>query len=175
MRRPRLRGPLNMDADDYSPTEVAHLGLLGIKRSDIYLRIRSEKNPAGDIETVRDALGHHRITRGEIERLQRKWKIDPAKVKMAQRDQQLEAAARRERARIASNANAARYTGAEIGARAIEGKHRHYAQQIDPERKLPPDELARMVKRAEDEQLARARLADIEREMLRRQYGQDPA
>lgn len=170
MRRPRIRGldTSASDAQDYSPTEVANLGLLRIKRSDIYLRIRG-----GDIQAVLNERGHYRIASEEIERLQKVWKIDPGMVSKA--NPKLQHDAKVERARIATLENAAKYTGQEIGARALEGKHRHYAEQIDPEHKLPPSELERMIKRKEEADLGRARLAKIERRMLREQYGQDPA
>jgi hypothetical protein len=167
MRKPRIPHAPIPDAADFSPTEVATLGLLGIKRSDIYLRIR-----CGDINTIRNERGHYRITGAEIKRLQVEWRVDPKRIKP---NPELVKSAQRSRARIATLENAAKYSAQEIGNRAVQGKRRHYAEQIDPEHKLPPDELERRIRRKDEAGMERARLAKIERRMLREQYGQDPA
>jgi hypothetical protein len=156
---------------EYSPTEVADLGLLGLKRAAIYKAIKR-----GDLHIFYNEWGEYRISQAEIERLQHVWKVEPPETSHHNpADPVLLQAVLRERGRMGGHAKAATHSREEIAEPLRRGKRKWLEQQVDPAHILPPDELERRVQAAHKQHMDKARLARAEKALLQQQYGNEQA
>jgi hypothetical protein len=154
--------------DDYSPRDVARLRLLGFSSHvAIYARINR-----GEIETVQNEFGEKRITKTEIVKLQKEWKIKPPKTPQMLLLEQAEA---RERRKAGGYGKAARHTKEELHAPMAAGTRKAIIRKIDPEGKYSGDELERRIAEEEKKRMALVRRGNILKQMRELQYNSDPA
>lgn len=164
-RRTRWRMP---EEPDYSPTEVAELGLLGIGRAAIYRQIRR-----GEIQVIKDD-GYERITLSEIERLRRLRNIKTI-MKARDRSPELEAEIKEIKHQIQVDAGreggkrrAALHSKEEIAHWYGDAKRQKWTEEIDPHHTMPQPELERRLEDMAQAQLAAARRQGHQQRLLRK-------
>lgn len=169
---PRRRYTKLPEQDDYSPTEVANLGLLGIKRAAIYRHIQH-----GEIETIEDENGNKRITRDEIQRIRKLWHVkNVAPFPGDETDIVLIKQAMARAARAAGgHMRAARHSRAELAADMERGRRAALREKIDPEHKLFGDDLERCLEEARLAQIHQAQRARWEKALRNKQHGHETA
>lgn len=171
---PRRRYTKIPKQEDFSPTEVANLGLLGIKRAAIYRHIQH-----GAIKAVEDEFGNMRITRGEIERVRRVWHLKGLPPFPGdEKDNELlllQQAMDRARRAAGGHMKAARHSRAELAADMERGRREALREKIDPEHKLFGDELERCLEEARLAQIRLAQHARWEKALRNKQHGHETA
>jgi hypothetical protein len=161
MPRGRPKKSAESAVENFTPTEVARLNLLGFARTWIYDHIAS-----GEIATVPGESGETRITMGEIQRMQALLKVDPT----VDPDEDLVRAEHRERSSMGGRARAAKYSKEEMAAMRERGRRASLIKQADPEGKLSPAELERRIYELEQLHMSDVRRKGIKRQMFTRQY-----
>lgn len=162
--------PIHPKMLDFSPTEVADMGLIGWKRSAVYREIKR-----GKLQTTLDEHGNMRISEAEIDRYnhahgqeRRHFVFHPANPRLWKKWQ-------RERGALGGTAKAMRHTKEEIAEPLRRGKREKFARMVDPEGVLPPDELERRIAIAETNDMQRVRFAKTTKALLREQFGNEQA
>lgn len=151
---------------DYSPTQVADLGLLGMGRTAIYDRVKD-----GRIRTFEDDYGHKRISAKEIERIRALMRQQ----EQANPDEWEERQRRREIARSGGLANLAKNGREKVGQQLMAGKMSALERQVDPMGILSPEERRQRALDLNGSQLSRARAKLQEMRRLKKLYGSEPA
>lgn len=165
-RRTRYQTPAE---PDYSPTEVANLGLLGIGRAAIYRQIRRN-----EIKVIYDEYGYERITQSEIERLQHLRGIKPKKApEMSAEVADLKHKIQVESGREGGKMRSVLHSKEEIAGWFAHGRREKLIARIDPHHTLSKAELERKLNDEAEAQLSRARRAKLERQLWR-QLQQQP-
>lgn len=158
---PRIRRQPEPERTDYTPAEVARLGLLHLQKSQVYEYIKR-----GEIQTFIGESGETRISLEEIRRLLELWKLDPER----EPDQLLKQAELRERGRSGGYARASRHSKAELSQLTRNGRHDYWQRTLDPAGTLPPADLERRIAAAENAHMADVRRRGLQRKMLEQQY-----
>ena len=162
---PRFRPPR---PDDYAPREVADLKLLGLSsKVTIYKYINS-----GVIRVIYNEFGERRVTREEIARLQRLWKIDPSKLPID--ELQAQAAARLAR-RAGGFRKAAMHTPEEIAEPMTRGRRESIIRKVNPDGRYTGDELERRIELEEKARISLTQRLAVLKQIRDRQYNSDPA
>jgi excisionase family DNA binding protein len=155
---------------DYSPTEVADGGLIGLKRSAVYKAIER-----GELQATKDERGHFRISQAEIDRYTSARHLVLPDFSKRPTDPLLLQDWLRQRSSLGGVVNAMRHTKQEIAEQLRRGKLAKFAREVDPDGVLPADELARRVALAEKADMKRVRFAKATKKLLEQQFGNEQA